>query len=239
MNCLPLFCHALIQHTEQFRYVWTGIALEETKLEAPYQLHARPWWRYCESGCRLHPSGRPSRIPAPCHSHPPLSCASDPGRCAAFCKFCALHLQSWWSGRGVLEDYGGVETLDSQLQKRDLYGKSGSSPPGDVGCRRAFLHCRCIHQRQPICLPPSAGAQLPPGGLSPYSPPRHLYTDAAWGGSPPHPERGRWWPGERCHAQRECGADPVPVPSHMGAKLGLKGFWVFGSYRPRRNSQSW
>lgn len=139
-----------------------GIALEETKLEAPHQLRARPRWGQCESGCRLHPSGRPSRISTPCHSRPPLSCASAPGRCAAFFT---------WSGRGVLEDYGGVGSFGSELWSRDLHGKSGSRPPGDVGCRRAFLrNCR-VQQRQPMCWPASLGAQLPPGGLSPYSPP--------------------------------------------------------------------
>lgn len=50
-----------------------------------------------------------------------------------------------------------------------------------------FCMATVCHQRQPICLPPSVGAQLPPGGLSPYIPPRHIYTDVAWG-SPPHPE---------------------------------------------------
>lgn len=158
-------------------------------------------------------------IPALCHSsHPPLSCASAPGKCAAFCTFCILHLQTRWGGTGVLEGNGGIGTFGSWLQRRDIHGKPSSSPLRDAGCRRALLCGHCRHQRHPICLPPSTDTQLPPGGLSPYSPPRHLYTNAAWGvSSLPR----TWWvmatPSRK--AVRILSLSPV-----TRGKVGLEGF---------------
>lgn len=116
-------------------------------------------------------------------------------------------------------------------------GKSDCSSLGDVGCRRAFLHVRWVHHRQPVL---SAAKHMCPapswGGLSPWSTPLDISTQILLGGLLLTPNAVG---DDQGNSAMSSGSEVqiLSLSPFTRGKLRLKGFSAFSGCRLKRSSQ--